>query len=82
MEVHQLRYFLAIAESGSFTSAARRCNVAQPSLSQQIRRFEDQLGLRLFDRLPKGAVLNYRAGSPAHITQRVKTFGPTPYYTE
>lgn len=57
MEVHQLRYFLAIAESGSFTAAARRCNVTQPSLSQQIRRLEDLLGLPLFDRLPRGAAL-------------------------
>jgi LysR family hydrogen peroxide-inducible transcriptional activator len=57
MEIHQLRYFLAIAESGSFTAAAARCRIAQPSLSQQIRRFEEQLGHRLFDRLPKGAVL-------------------------
>lgn len=57
MDVHQLRYFLAVAESGSFTAAAARCHVAQPSLSQQIRRFERQLGRRLFDRLPRGAVL-------------------------
>ena len=57
MEIQQLRYFLAIAESGSFTAAARRCDVAQPSLSQQIRRLEEGLGERLFDRLPKGTVL-------------------------
>ena len=57
MEIHQLRYFLAIAEGGSFTAAAKRCNVTQPSMSQQIRRLEGQLGLKLFDRLPKGAVL-------------------------
>ncbi len=57
MEIHQLRYFLAVAESGSFTAAARRCNVTQPSLSQQVRRLERQLSHRLFDRLPRGAVL-------------------------
>ena len=57
MEIHQLRYFLAVAETGSFTAAAKRCHVAQPSLSQQVRRLEEQTGFRLFDRLPKGAAL-------------------------
>ena len=36
MEVHQLRYFCAVAETGNFTRAAEREQVAQPSLSQQI----------------------------------------------
>jgi LysR family hydrogen peroxide-inducible transcriptional activator len=57
MELHQLRYFLAIAETSSFSRAAERCHVSQPSLSQQIKKLEDQLGQRLFDRLGKRVAL-------------------------
>ncbi|HVT98576.1 MAG TPA: LysR substrate-binding domain-containing protein [Acidobacteriaceae bacterium] len=53
MEVHQLRYVCAIAETGSFSRAAERCQVTQPSLSQQISKLEDELGTRLFDRLAR-----------------------------
>lgn len=57
MEVHQLRYFVAIAECGSFRQAARRCQVSQPSLSQQIIKLEKGLGRKLFDRLGRRIAL-------------------------
>jgi LysR family transcriptional regulator, hydrogen peroxide-inducible genes activator len=50
MEVHQLRYVVAIARTGSFSRAAGNCHVSQPSLSQQVRKLEDELGERLFER--------------------------------
>lgn len=57
MEIHQLRYFCAVAQHGTFTHAAWAEGVAQPSLSQQIQKLEAELGTRLFDRLPKRANL-------------------------
>ena len=57
MEVHQLRYFCAVARHGTFTRASEVEHVAQPSLSQQILKLEAELGSRLFDRLPRSAKL-------------------------
>lgn len=57
MEIHQLRYFVAVAEEGSFSHAADREHVSQPSLSQQIQKLEGDLGQQLFDRLPRAVVL-------------------------
>lgn len=57
MEVHQLRYVCAIAETGSFSRAAERCQIAQPSLSQQVLKLEEDLGAKLFDRLGRSVRL-------------------------
>jgi LysR family hydrogen peroxide-inducible transcriptional activator len=60
MEIHQLRYFLAIAQAGSFTGAAKASHVSQPSLSSQLAKLEDELGGPLFERSRKGARLTDR----------------------
>lgn len=57
MEMHQLRYVVAVARAGNFSRAAEQCRVAQPSLSQQIQKLEDELGERLFERLKTGVKL-------------------------
>ena len=50
MKVRQITYFLALCEEQSFTRAARRCGVAQPSLTRAIQLLEQEIGGRLFER--------------------------------
>ncbi|HEV8068550.1 MAG TPA: LysR family transcriptional regulator [Planctomycetaceae bacterium] len=63
MELHQLRYFVAVAQLENFTRAAQKCFVAQPSLSQQIIKLERECGGPLFD----------RSGRKVRLTDRGRT---------
>src|SRR2546429_6977828 len=69
MELRHLRYFVAVAEAGSFLGAARRLRVAQPALSKQIRDLEGEVGVTLFHRLPRGIRLT-RAGEAFLVEAR------------
>lgn len=57
MRLRQLEYFIAICQSGSFTAAAQHLLVAQPSLSQQVRSLERELGVQLLERGRQGVLL-------------------------
>jgi LysR family hydrogen peroxide-inducible transcriptional activator len=57
MEMHQLRYVVAVGRTRNFSRAAEQCHVSQPSLSQQIQKLEDELGERLFERTKRDARL-------------------------
>lgn len=57
MELNQLRYAVAIADTGNFTRASERSHVTQPSLSQQILNLEKEIGHKLFHRLGRKAVV-------------------------
>ncbi|MEU7479543.1 LysR family transcriptional regulator [Lentzea sp. NPDC042327] len=57
MELQQMRYVVAVAETGSFTRAAQRCLVVQSALSHQVARLERELGARLFDRTSRSVRL-------------------------
>jgi DNA-binding transcriptional LysR family regulator len=57
VELRQLRYFIAVAEELHFRRAAQRMHLTQPALSEQVRKLEAELGMRLFDRTSRGVAL-------------------------
>lgn len=58
MNIRDIEYIIAVAEQGSFSGAAARCHVSQPSLSAQIKKVEDELGVRIFDRTKRSVKLS------------------------
>lgn len=57
MTLTQLQYTIAVAEEGNFTQAAEKCFVTQPTLSMQVQKLEDELGIKLFNRNTKPITL-------------------------
>jgi DNA-binding transcriptional LysR family regulator len=58
MELRHLRYFAVVGEKQHYGRASRRLRVAQPALSRHIRDLEEEVGFKLFDRLPRGVKLS------------------------
>ena len=69
MELYQIRHFIAVAETGSFTKAAARAAVSQPALSASVAKLEEEMGVKLLHRTPK-AITPTSAGRRLLATAR------------
>ncbi|MGB0722816.1 MAG: LysR family transcriptional regulator [Gammaproteobacteria bacterium] len=79
MELYQLRTFVKVADEGNLTRAAEKLFTSQPAISAQIRALEEELGVELFDRGPKGMTLTpqgrqlyERAAETLHAAETLK----------
>jgi DNA-binding transcriptional LysR family regulator len=71
MQLVALKYFVAVADHGSFNAAAERLGVTPSTLTRSINTLEDDLGLTLFERSPRGVALTPGAASVLAETKRM-----------
>ena|ERR1700676_492823 len=71
MELRHLRYFIAVGEEQHYGRAAGRLRVAQPALSRQIQDLEEEIGVKLFERLPRGVKISAAGKSFLEDTRRI-----------
>jgi len=71
MELRHLRYFVAVGEEQHYGHAAQRLRVAQPALSRQIQDLEDEIGFKLFERLPRGVKISVAGKSFLEDARRI-----------
>jgi len=71
VDVRQLKCFLAIAQEGSISAAAAKLQLAQPSLSQHVAKLEEELGVQLLLRTPRGVTLTESGQTLAHHAQKI-----------
>ena len=71
MDIKQLQYFIACAQTGSFSNAAKILYATQPSVSKVIKSLEDTLGMQLFERLPRGICLTVQGQKVYHYACKI-----------